>query len=382
MSVNPSIRIADCLWVSSQNTENQHVFSPILRAVERRGIKLWSLKTVAPGDVSRFRERVWKSDEHVILHGLLASELKSIQPIFKDRKNYSIVLIDWWNGPLWFTQNATYAIYHNYNGFTVRLGRDAFLKKGSLPWFVYPERAIYFQLAGAALRFPALATAPFLNLHKWWQRRRDVVDPKKMLYFPFPIAAEDVPLKAEPPRYDFTNMGATMGIWIVRDPYASAWLNFANLYCDRQRLINLLSDFNGQPYAVYDRRRNYNFLPWDEVCTIIRQSRFAVCTGGVHQASIPKFLEYVCLGTPIIGSTLPFEYPWLDQCVYQVDGMHVSHEELKPKLKEALELQPRLREKCLSLRDQLLAQYEAGRLLEMLQGQIDGQGIPPGYLKE
>jgi hypothetical protein len=167
----------------------------------------------------------------------------------------------------------------------------------------------------------------------------------------------------------------------VRDAYASAWLNFANLYCDRQRLIDLIVRFDGRPFKVFDRRRNYSFLPWEELNRIIRQSRFAVCTGGLHQNSVPKFLEYTCLGVPMIGTALPFEFPWIDQCLFAVDAMKISAAELKLKLAQALELQPKLRDNCLALRDTLLNLYHPQTLLDLLQDQFDGKPIPAGYLK-
>ena len=114
----------------------------------------------------------------------------------------------------------------------------------------------------------------------------------------------------------------------------------------------------------------------------VRRSRFAIGTGGIHQASVPKYLEYACLGTPMIGATLPYEFPWLDQCVFPIDGLRVTREELPEKLKAALELQPKLRQNCLELRDTLLRMYHPTRIIEMAQGQMDGQPIPPGYLRE
>ena len=375
------IQLKDCLWVCGRNIECQAVFKPALRAQERRGAKMWRLNDCSAGNLRQLRDRVWKTDEHVILQGLLAGELSKLRPIFQGRKNFSLVLIDWWNSPFWFSKNATYLIFHNYNGIMVRTGQARFLAEDRPPWFLFPEKAIYYELAGGLLRPAALATAPILDVVKRWQRMRDTVEPRRLLYFPFPIVAEDVPLQEESPQYDFTNMGATMGLWFMRDAYASAWLNFANLYCDRQRLIDLIVRFDGRPFKVFDRRRNYSFLPWEELNRIIRQSRFAVCTGGLHQNSVPKFLEYTCLGVPMIGTALPFEFPWIDQCLFAVDAMKISAAELKLKLAQALELQPKLRANCLALRDTLLNLYHPQTLLDLLQDQFDGKPIPAGYLK-
>ena len=380
-NVQLNIRINDCLWVRSPNVEEQQVFRPILRALDKRGAKVWKLADASEESVRGFRERVSKGDEHLILHGLLARELEALRPMLEARGNYSIILIDWWNNPFWAIHHATFQIFHNYNGIAVRTGRARFLEDAQPPWFQWPELNVRYHWMGALMRLPSIVAGPFLDLPKARQRR-EPVDARRLLYFPFPIAAEDVPLQQESPKYDFTNLGATMGAWIIRDAYASARLNFANLYCDRKRLIDLIVQFDGKPFAVYDRRRNYSFLPWPEVLTIIRQSRFALCTGGLQRASIPKFLEYVCLGTPIIGATLPFEYPWLDECVFPVDAMRITPGELKPKLDEALEAYPRLRANCLAAREKLLALYDAEHLLQLLQDQIDGQPMPKGYLKQ
>ena len=356
------------------------MFHPTVRALSRRGAPAWLLGNCEAEGLARLRERLWKSDEHVILEGLLACELRSLYPIFRERKNFSVVLIDWWNSPFWFSQNATYLMFHNYNGIAVRTGRGQFLA-AKPPLFVKPDVPMWYPRICALLRGPALAASPILQAAKWWRRTHDRIDASRLLYFPLPLCADDVPLKPEPPTYDFTSLGATVGSWVMRDPYVPARLNFANLYADRQRLIDLIGRLDGKPFAVFDRRKNYSFMPWEELCRLLRRSRFLLCTGGLQQSSIPKFMEYVCAGTPILGDTLPFEYPWLDACVYRLDAMKIRPEELKPKLHEALELQPRLKENCLAAREQVLAQYEAGRLLDILQDQIDGKPVPPGYLK-
>ena len=56
--------------------------------------------------------------------------------------------------------------------------------------------------------------------------------------------------------------------------------------------------------------------------------------------------------------------------------------ELKEKLKEAFELQPKLKQNCLAMRDTLLRMYDPVRLFDMAQDQIDGKPIQPGYLRD
>jgi hypothetical protein len=133
-------------------------------------------------------------------------------------------------------------------------------------------------------------------------------------------------------------------------------------------------------YRVFDLRRA-NYLDWNNYCRTTQSSRFAIATGGLHQNSVAKYCEFACLGVPMIGEEIPFEYPWLSKCLFPVDIAHVTPNELEPQLYEALMQQPRLRENCLNLRDQLFKLYNPHRILDLLQEQADGKPIPPGYLK-
>ena len=84
----------------------------------------------------------------------------------------------------------------------------------------------------------------------------------------------------------------------------------------------------------------------------------------------------------MIGRGVPFEAPWLDECLFPVDIMHITREQLKPLLHEALERHALLRENCLKWREHLLKLHNPQAILEALQAQYDGKPIPPGYLKE
>lgn len=55
---------------------------------------------------------------------------------------------------------------------------------------------------------------------------------------------------------------------------------------------------------------------------------------------------------------------------------------MKPVLDEALARYPQLRENCLKWREKLFKLHDIHRLLDMLQAQINGQPIPPEYLKK
>jgi len=374
------IRLADCLWVRSPNSEHA-LFHPITDALEERHCRTFSLQLKTdPESLAKLKQRVWKTDDHVILHGLLGYEFRQILPLFKERKNFSLLSIDWWNTPFWFTQNAEYALYNLYGGIAARTQGARFANDWQPPLLSYPDWNPY-GMACAALRPAAVLAQPLLNLRDRRRRATDVVRPERLIYFPIPISAKNLPFEEEAPDYDFCNAGSTGGFWVMRDPYAPAKYNFTNLYSDRKRLFNLITELEGRPYKIFDRRRFPGQLPWDTYCSSIRRSRFAVSTGGIHQASVPKYLEYACFGTPMIGATLPYEFPWLDRCLFPIDGLRVTREELPEKLKEAFELRPKLRQNCLELRATLLRMYDPVRVFDLAQDQIDGQPIPPGYLR-
>jgi hypothetical protein len=75
------------------------------------------------------------------------------------------------------------------------------------------------------------------------------------------------------------------------------------------------------------------------------------------------------------------EAPWLDDCLFPLDIMRLTPAGLKPLLHEALERHAVLRDNCLNWRERLLKLHDPNTLLDMLQSQMDGQPVPPGYLK-
>jgi hypothetical protein len=200
-----------------------------------------------------------------------------------------------------------------------------------------------------------------------------------MIYFPLAVEKEDVPFRETEIKYDFSNLGGTNGIWLMRDPFAPSYFAGANLYTDRKYLVDLIRACGGDPFRVYTVGEG-NRPPWQEYCQIARQSRFTFSTGGLHEAAVPKYIEFACLGTPMIGRRLPFEFPWLDQCLFPIDPATVTRRNIRAKLNEALSLYPKLRENCLNLREQLLRLYSFENLLQMAQDQIGGKPVPDGYL--
>jgi hypothetical protein len=292
-----------------------------------------------------------------------------------------MVLIDWWTSPWWYTRHAENLFFNLYNGIAVRSGQAELIEHWNPPLLSKPELPIAFHIAAASLRPIALMAWPFRDLVKRQQRQHDNADLKRLFYFPIPVNPEGLPpLQRDPPAYDFSNTGSTYGIWLMRDAYASAQYDFANIYRDRERLIDVILQFEGRPYTVFDRRPKPR-LSWEEYCRVVRQSRYAISTGGLHEASIPKFLEYVCMGTPVLGRALPFEYPLLRNCIFNIDSMTLAPAEMKTKLDEALAVQPKLKENCLAVRDKIIQLYDPQRILDLLQDQLDGKPIPPEYVQ-
>ena len=381
MTGKPRLKVNQSIWIRSGFTDRQYIFRSIRNALVERGIPVLTLN--GPGDIEgleQIRKRVWASDAQVVMDGLTPGELRKLQPVFQDRKNFSIALVDWWTSVYWFTKNADYLIFRNYNGIAVRRGLAAFAAGRRPPWFCWPEKWVPYAAVAAALRVPALALAPVLQLGKNRLRQLETVTPERLLYFPFTIAEEHVPLKSEKPEFDFSNISSTGGYWIMRDPHVPACLNFGNLYYDRLRLTDLILRCDNGTYRVFDLRRSHH-LNWDEYCGVTRRSRFVMATGGLHQNSVAKYAEFACLGAPMLGEEIPFEYPWLKDCLFPVDTLNVTVPELEPQLREALAQQPKLRENCLNIRATLLKLYHPHRILDLLQEQADGKPIPPGYLK-
>jgi hypothetical protein len=375
------LKVGQSIWIRSGLTDQQYIFRSIRDALIERGTTVLTLNGPKDADgLEKIRRAAWSSDAHVIMDGMTPGELHRLRPIFESRKNFSMALVDWWTSVYWFTLNANYLFFRNYNGIAARRGLAGFAEGQKPPLWSPPENTAPYELASAALRLPALLVAPLLQLWKRRQRRLENIPRERLLYFPFTLAAGHVPAQRETPEFDFCNVSSTRGYWILRDPHASAWLNFANLYHDRARITRLLQRTQNPACTVFDVRRAGR-LDWDGYCQLVRKTRYAICTGGLHQNSVAKYAEFACLGTPLFGESLPFEYPWLDQCLFPVDTLRVTPAELKQLLPKAMEQQPALRENCLALRETLLQLYNPHRVLDLLQEQADGKPIPPGYLK-
>lgn len=376
------ISLNESLWIYGediyQSTRNSRAE---IDALNPRGATNFMLKKGAGRkDLEQLRRLVWQSDKHVILTRLNPSELTTIKPIFTTRKNFSVIYDDWWIMPHWYTCEADYVIFRKYNGIAVRLGK-ALWAKDSPPLLFNPFNSLTkYSICASALRFPALAVSPILSVINHFRRQRETINSERYLYMPYCIIAEDLPLKTtDQYKYDFANTGSTSGIWIMRDPFAPFSHTFADLYCDRLRLTRMIDAYNDNPFTFY--HNHGKFFQWNTYVEKTCESRFVVSTGGLQDTLGPKFLEYACLGTPMIGRAVPFEAPWLEDCLFPVDIMRMTAAKLGPLLHEALERHARLRANCLNWRDRLLKLHAPNTVLDILQTQIDGQPIPPGYLK-
>ena len=381
------LSINESLWVCGGRRVQELLYPRTeIAALRARGARVFPLdESKGENGIEELRRLLWNSDVHVVLMWLYPYQIKSLYPILRERKNFSIVLDDWWFCPPWFTREAEHIIFRFYNGIAVRTGLAPFVT-AEPPWLGNPDNTLssLYGKSAALLRLPALAAWPFVDAFKWVQRQREAIRPERLLYMPLPVIPESLPLKGEKVEYDFSLTGSTVGVWLMRDACASFKHTFANLYCDRQRLLNLIVPFDGNPFRVYDWRRQPGGQPpksWDDYTRITRQSRYAISTGGLHNAGLPKYLEYACLGVPMIGRKTPFEFPWLDDCLFEMDAMRLNSGNIKPLLDEAIERWPVLRENCLKWREKLFKQHDSHRLLEMLQAQADGKPIPPEYLR-
>jgi len=373
------ISLNESLWVYGDNiyrtTPNARTE---IDAVKQRGIATFMLKSHRDAEgLEQLRRLVWQDDRHVILTRLHPGEMSALKPIFRSRRNFSVIYDDWWIMPHWFTREADYVVFRKYNGVAIRLGKSAWTNVS--PPLLYnplnPGMHTKYSLAATALRLPMLAASPAVNLANIYRRRAENTDPRRFLYFPFAVKAADLPLKADVQyKYDFINIWNGCGIFMMRDPFVPFEHTFANLYADRFRMTQLL-------LKTDQSFRHERVRAWDAYVEVIRQSRYAVATGGICDKFNPNFLECACLGTPMIGRSVPLEAPWFDECLFPVDIMNMTPAKIKPLLQEALERQPVLREKCLNWRDKLLKMYDPHTLLEILQAQIDGQPVPTGYLK-
>lgn len=357
-----------------------------LNIIRARGHKIFLLSHEDDkAGLEQLHRLLRKTDTHVILSWLMPRELNALRPLLRERKNFSIVADDWWIQPYWFMREADYILFRKYHGIAVRLGQLDFVPGPKPPLLFNPLPQFNKYLAVcAALRPAALAVSPIVNIWNWLRRSGELVVPEKYLFLPFSInCVVETQYKTGEIEYDFANTAGAAGAWGMRDPYVPFQYSFANLYYDRKRLINSIFQHADNPFKVYDCRREKDYwLPYDVYLEKSCQTRYVITTGGLHEAALVKYLEYGWLGTPMIGRGVPFEHPWLDECLFPVDIMRLRPEELKPLLHEALDRYPAMKENCLKWRERLLKLYDFNTLLDMLQDQADGNPIPTCYVRQ
>jgi hypothetical protein len=382
----PRLSLNESLWVCG-GARTQEILYPRaeIAALRERGAKVFLLNgTKDEKGLEELARLARQGDAHIVLMWLRPREMMALYPILRERKNFSVVLDDWWIYPPWITREADYIINRMYSGVAVRLGHSE-LVTAPPPLFSLSQTISPYGIASSLLRLPALAVWPVVDGYKSFQRRSERIQPERLLYLPFSVVSDSLPLMGEKIAFDFSITGSVTGTWLMRDPYASFKHTFANLYYDRKRLMDFIVRCDGNPFKTYDWRRLPDPRPpqsWDDYTRLTRQSRFVVATGGLHNAGLPKHLEYACLGTPMIGRKLPFEFPWLDDCLFHVDILNLeSAKQIKPVLEEAMARYPALRENCLKWREQLFKLHRPHALFDMLQAQADGRPIPSGYLR-
>jgi hypothetical protein len=376
------------LWVRGEHIcQTQRNAISETQALRERGAQIFLLKSATDRDsLDHLKRLLRQSDIHVVLSWLHPKELNALRPLLEERRNFSMLSDDWYIHPYWLMRDAEYLLFRKYQGIAVRMGDAPFLTGGQPPLLLDPRPDLSeYPLTCAALRPVVLAAAPIMGAWQWWQRHDKTIDPAKLIYFPFAIEPANVPIGTVEPVYDFANTGGVLGLWIMRDAYAPFHHSFANLYQDRKLLTNAIAKFENNPFTFYDCLRQYRKkgrLTWPEYILKCQQSRYLIASGGLHDATVPKYTEYACVGTPMIGRSLPYEYPWLDDCLFPVDMMHLTPEYLKPRLQQALDIYPKMRQNCLNWRDRLLKLYDLQNLLDMVQEQADGKPIRPGYLRK
>src|SRR5471030_2649124 len=105
------IKLQNCLWVHGPAATNP-LCAPFVKELQRRNIRTANLSQ----GIENLRKLLVKTDAHVILLYTFPRETETLYPLFKDRKNFSVLIVDWWVSPFWFTRHAEYVFYSLYSG--------------------------------------------------------------------------------------------------------------------------------------------------------------------------------------------------------------------------------------------------------------------------
>ena len=361
-----NIKLKDCVWVYGESIyDSTHNARTEIDAIKQNGWQTFAYRAGVNLSLLRYTGR------HVILFRLHPAEMNQLKPLFKARGNFSVCYDDWWIMPHWFTRHATFVGFKRHSHIAIRT-QEAKWTQHNPPLFGHPLCSAYAAQA-AVLRPAALGLAPMINAANCLRRELERSNPPRYLYFPYSVLEKDLPLMDVCPEYDIINEWSTCGVFLMRDPFVPFGHSFANLYSDRLKLTKLL------------KKEVFSFLHcrsrrWDDYVSNVRASRYALVTGGLFHAFNPKYLECAILGTPMFGTSIPGEAPWIDDCMYKVDAFLADKNNIASVFERAIEAQPVLRNKCLSMRDRLLQMYNPHVVLDMLQTQLDGGIVPKGYI--
>ena len=171
--------LTKCIWLRSATNDRQPLFAPLLRFLNRTGVKTVIFHLDRPSEA--FAE-LSRSDAHVIVGALQPRDFRQLKPLFQKRGNFSLLPVDWWTVPAWWSENAQYLIFQSYSGIAARTGLRGFDSSADVPLFEFESLSPLFPFVSSLLRFPALLSAPFLDWRKKHQRLKDKRPRDRMLY--------------------------------------------------------------------------------------------------------------------------------------------------------------------------------------------------------
>ena len=157
----PRFSINESLWVCG-GARTQEILYPRVEvaALRERGARVFLLNGAKDaGGLEELGRLARQNDRHIVLMWLRPREMMALHPILRERKNFSVVLDDWWIYPRWLTRDADYIINRMYNGVAVRLGH-ARLVTSPPPLISLPQTISPYGVASLLLRVPALAAWP------------------------------------------------------------------------------------------------------------------------------------------------------------------------------------------------------------------------------
>ncbi len=334
----------------------------------------WSAPEVA---VLKERYRVYpftelakliRQNAHLIFCYLLPHQVKSLFKEVKDRRNFSMIIDDWWDQPFEITILADNLIFRKNHGVMVRRGLLPFMGPDEPPYFTWNPGGLY-------AKFASIARVYCSGFHYYGEGfqtvlRKQVAAKQRIFHLPYSSDfAADVPIRELVPKHEFLQTHAIVGIWPMRDPFATERYGFANLYYDRLKLANGVNQWQGS-FSICDNRRDPVRIPYPEYMQRCQQSKFVIATGGLHQAAVPKFMEHIATATPIFGMDIPGEMPWLKDCTFRVNALRLNGGQIRKAMQDAIDDYPRLKQNCENHREKIIREYRFDQLITKLERQV------------